>query len=359
MINNKFIDINRDDIDISTTIGNIKFNTPFINASGCWSKTYEELYNMDICQSGAYITKTMTIQPRSGNPEPRLYYDASLSINSMGLPNLGYSAYLEYAINTSNRNKPLFFSISHMNIKDTKKMLSMTAMKLQDTKIKGIEFNISCPNIIGKGQIGNDMEQFRDFLNMISESKIWDIPRDDLAIGLKMSPYFEKTQFEQVAALIKEYPRLDFITCINGIGGGMVVDIETERTCIQPNGGCGGLGGSIVKPTGLANTKTFKSLLGDKIDIIGCGGISTGADAFEYILAGASACAVGTQILKETPIVFGRLNQELISIMEKKKYNSIYQFKNKINIIEEQTIKNKEVSDLLKQQGYDLSYAMC
>lgn len=351
--------VSKSQIDISTTIGNIKLNTPFMNASGCWCKTNEELNDMNICESGAYITKTMTMQPRSGNPEPRLYYNSSLSVNSMGLPNMGYSAYMEYAINSNKRIKPLFFSISPMDYNDTKQMLSMISITLQDTNIKGIEFNISCPNIIGKSQIGYDMEQFRDFLNMISESKIWDIPRDSLAIGLKMSPYFEKSKIQQVVELITAYPRLDFITCINGIGSGLVIDVDTETTRIKPNSGCGGLGGSIVKPTGLANTRMFKSLLGDKIDIIGCGGILTGVDAFEYILSGASACAVGTQILTETLSVFGRLNQELISLMENKKYNSIYDFKNKLNITEEHTIKNKEVSDLLKQNGYDLSYAMC
>ena len=152
-----------------------------------------------------------------------------------------------------------------------------------------------------------------------------------MAFGLKMSPYFDKHQFGMVADLIKEYPRLDFITCINGIGNGLVIDTVNECSVIKPNGGCGGLGGSIVKPVGLSNVKTFKMLLGNKIDIIGCGGVSNGIDAFEYFLAGASAIAVGTQVVKESPTVFNRLNTELKQIMTDKKYSSLNDFKNKLN----------------------------
>ena len=129
-----------------------------------------------------------------------------------------------------------------------------------------------------------------------------------------------KDYAKTTADIIKEYPRLDFLTCINGIGNGLVIDSEKEETVIVPNEGRGGLGGSVVKPTGLANVKTFKRLLGDKVDIIGCGGVSNGMDAFEYFLAGASAVAVGTQLLRESPLAFGRLNQELVGIMEEKNY---------------------------------------
>ena len=320
-------------ISIETRIGNIKLNSPFINASGCYCATHMELEELNASSSGAFITKTMTMMPREGNPEPRYFHNDTLSVNSMGLPNLGYSSYVEYSLVYKHiRQKPLLFSISPMSIPDTKSMLSQLALIRNDIDIKGIEFNISCPNIIGKGQMGYDMEQLDRFLEMLSTSPINDISRNDLAIGLKMSPYFDKHQFQNTADILSKYPRLDFITCINGIGHGLVIDPLREQSVIQPNGGCGGLGGSIVKPIGLSNVKMFKSILGDKIDIIGCGGVSSGIDAFEYFLAGASAISVGTQLVKETPQVFNRLNGELIQIMKGKSYYKISDFKNKINI---------------------------
>ena len=354
--------------DISTTIGNIKLGSPFLNASGCWCYSVKDLEDMRHCQSGAYVSKTITMQPRNGNPEPRLFYDANLSVNSMGLPNMGYAAYTHYALSTKERIKPFFLSISTMDRKDTQQMMSLIAMTQSDTNVKGVEFNVSCPNIIGKGQMGYDMEQLKDFLDLLSESKLSEMSRNDMAIGLKMSPYFDKYQFQTVADIIKEYPRLDFLTCINGIGNGLVVDSEKEETVIVPNEGRGGLGGSVVKPTGLANVKTFKRLLGDKVDIIGCGGVSNGMDAFEYFLAGASAVAVGTQLLRETPLAFGRLNDELITIMEDKEYSKISEFSNKLNIDEDIKIEtqkrkeeeaNREAEQIRKRNAYDLSYAMC
>jgi len=354
--------------DISTMIGNIKLDSPFLNASGCWCYSIKELEDMRHCQSGAYVSKTITMQPRNGNREPRLFYDANLSVNSMGLPNMGYAAYTHYALTTKEREKPLFLSISTMQRKNTQQMMSMIAMTHLDTNVKGVEFNVSCPNIIGKGQMGYDMEQLKDFLDLLSESKLSELSRNDMAIGLKMSPYFDKYQFQTVADIIKEYPRLDFLTCINGLGNGLVIDTEKEESVISPNEGRGGLGGNIVKPTGLANVKTFKRLFGDKMDIIGCGGVSYGMDAFEYFLAGASAVSVGTQLLRETPLAFGRLNQELTSIMEDKNYTTISQFKNKLNkeevkIIEDHKKKEdemkREMEALRKLNAYDLSYAMC
>jgi dihydroorotate dehydrogenase (fumarate) len=354
--------------DISTTIGNIKLDSPFLNASGCWCYSIKELEDMRHCQSGAYVSKTITMQPRNGNREPRLFYDANLSVNSMGLPNLGYAAYTHYALTTKQRDKPFFLSISTMERKHTQQMMSMIAMTHLDTNVKGVEFNVSCPNIIGKGQMGYDMEQLKDFLDLLSDSKLSEISRNVMAIGLKMSPYFDKYQFQTVADIIREYPRLDFLTCINGIGNGLVVDNEKEESVIVPNDGRGGLGGSIVKPTGLANVKTFKRLLGDKVDIIGCGGVSNGMDAFEYFLAGASAVAVGTQLLRETPLAFGRLNQELTAIMEDKTYTQISEFSNKLNRDENKIIKyqqkreeetKREMEALRKRNAYDLSYAMC
>ena len=354
--------------DISTSIGNIKLGSPFLNASGCWCYSIKELEDMRHCQSGAYVSKTITIQPRNGNKEPRLFYDANLSVNSMGLPNMGYAAYTHYALTTKERVKPLFLSISTMERKDTQQMMSLIAMTQSDTNVKGVEFNVSCPNIIGKGQMGYDMKQLKDFLDLLSDSKLSEMSRNDMAIGLKMSPYFDKYQFQTVADIIKEYPRLDFLTCINGIGNGLVIDNEKEKSVIAPNDGRGGLGGSIVKPTGLANVKTFKRLLGDKMDIIGCGGVSDGMDAFEYFLAGASAVAVGTQLLRETPLAFGRLNQELITIMEDKKYTKLLDFSNKLNMDEDIRISKqkekeedieKQLEELQKRDSYDLSYAMC
>lgn len=324
-----------DNINLETHIGNIKLKNPFINASGCWCYDSNELDQLMCSDSGSFITKTITLNPRTGNSKPRYYDNTYLSINSMGLPNMGFNYYNDYNLSRQKsilyKSKPFFMSISTMNFTDTNNML----LQLQNNSfngISGIEFNISCPNIEGKGQLGYDHEQLDSFLTNLSEINLFDISRNNLAIGLKMSPYFDKYQFEQISDIIKKYPRIDFLTCINGIGRGLVVDFLNETSVIKPNNGLGGLGGSVVKPVGLSNTYQFKQIFGDKIDIVGCGGVSNAMDAFEYILSGASCVSVGTQLMKSGPQLFTRLNQDLKNIMISKKYVELNQFKNNLKI---------------------------
>ena len=325
-------------ISLETSIGNIKLDNPFFNASGCVCYSSGDLDSLLSSECGGIVTKTMTLENREGNPKPRYFHNKSLSVNSMGLPNKGFNYYHDYSKNYSyQNNKPLFFSISTMNTNDTKKMINTLCNDNcnNDCNVSGIEFNISCPNIVGKGQMGYDPQQLNDFLKEISETKLFDISRNQIAIGLKMSPYFDKYQFHSISDIIKEYPRIDFLTCINGIGSGLVIDSNNEETVINPNNGMGGLGGSIVKPTGLANVRQFKSIFGDKMDIIGCGGIEDGKDAFEYILTGANCVSVGTALVKNSPTIFTRLNRELKNIMNSKNYSSLDDFKNQLKIKEQ------------------------
>jgi len=103
---------------------------------------------------------------------------------------------------------------------------------------------------------------------------------------------------------------------------------------IKPKGGFGGIGGAYVKPTSLANVRKFRELLRPEIDIIGCGGVETGIDAFEFLLCGASAVQVGTQYAKEGPLCFGQLEEELIEVLERKGYKSIADAKGKLKVLD-------------------------
>ena len=338
-INNIIMTMKMTEPSLETFIGNIKLDNPFFNASGCWCYDDKNLNDLDLSNCGAIVTKTMSFIPRCGNPEPRYYDNTYLSVNSMGLPNMGYEYYKSYKNkryeslikfnNNQNNKKPLFFSISTIDLRCTYDMID-DIVNNELNGLSGIEFNISCPNIVGKGQMGYDTNQLKSFLTDLNDKLIFEVSRNDLAIGLKMSPYFDKHQFNMVCDIIKEFPRIDFIRCINGIGNGLVIDFLNEKSVIKPNGGLGGLGGSIVKPIGLSNVLQFKNILGDKVDIIGCGGITTSIDAFEYILSGANCVSVGTQLIRSGPSIFTRLNKDLKSIMKSKKYLCLNEFKNKL-----------------------------
>ena len=106
-----------------------------------------------------------------------------------------------------------------------------------------------------------------------------------------------------------------------------------DVVAIKPNEGRGGIGGGAIKPIGLANVQQFYKLLGNKIDIIGCGGIIDGQDAFEYILCGATAIQIGTQYIKEGERCFKRVSWELEKIMMSKGCTKISDFKGRLRYL--------------------------
>ena len=301
---------------LKSTLCGEELDNCLMNASGCLCRTKEELFYLDESSSGGMVTKTSTYEPRNGNEEPRYWHNDNLSINSMGLPNEGVESYLSMSNFVS---KPYFLSVSAGCINQD----LLTIVQSTYKNIKGVEINVSCPNLIGKSQIDYNFNNFDEFLRKLFQEE-YDVP-----IGLKLSPYFSNEQFGKAADIINDYP-ISFLTTVNGLGNGLVIDYETERPVIKPNNGLGGIGGNIIKPIGLSNTYKMSQLT--KCDIIGCGGITTGQDAFEYILAGASAVQIGTQLVREKYGVFDRINKELKDIMEKKGYDTIYDFKGGLKI---------------------------
>ncbi|HIH42402.1 TPA: dihydroorotate oxidase [Candidatus Woesearchaeota archaeon] len=306
-----------------TSIAGFQLHNYLFNASGPRCMTLEELIALGESRSSVILSKSCTLLPREGNPEPR-YFDLPLgSINSMGLPNLGYKKYVEFAPLLRRYNKPYFVSVSGLSLADNITMISELS---EVPEIDAFELNLSCPNVIGKPQIGYDFEQTKQVLDEVM--KITKKP-----FGVKLPPYFDFVHFEEMAKILNKH-NIAFVTCINSIGNGLFVDADTEKAVIKPKGGFGGLGGEYVKPTALANVKKFYELLRKDIAIIGVGGIASGMDAFEFLLCGASAVQIATAYQKEGTAVFARIEKEFIEFLEKKEYNSLSEAKGKLKIYE-------------------------
>lgn len=308
-------------VDLSTQIAEIPFQNYLFNASGPRCTTETELVALGHSAAGAIMTKSCTILPREGNAEPRYQSLPFGAIQSMGLPNLGYQAYIEMLPRLKKCNKPIIVSISGFSIADNTKMVSA----FQQSEADLIEVNLSCPNIEGKPQVGYDFEQTRQVLTILCQL-------GDKPLGLKLPPYFDFSHFYEISKIINDFP-IKFITCINSVGNTLVIDAETESAIIKPKGGFGGLCGDYIKPIGLANVRAFRQLLPQSIDIIGVGGISTGTDAFEYLLAGASAVQIATCYEKEGIECFSRISNELANLMAKKGYQNINEVKGKLKLI--------------------------
>lgn len=324
-------------MDISTTIANIKLESCILNASGCWCTTEDELNKLLESRTGAIVSKSSTVETRQGNPEPRLYInDPYGSINSMGVPNKGFKFYTDYGNNIDvNNKKPFIQSILPFSHDDLKQIITYINDNSKNHKL--IELNLSCPNLINKSIVAYDYKTFEEYLEILDNLK-----SDKLIFGIKLPPYYHEHEFETVSNLILKFPVIKFVTCINSVVNGLLIDVENEETAIHPKNGLGGIGGIYCKPTALANVYQFSKRIGHTVDIIGCGGVNTAMDIFEHILAGACAVQVGTLLMKKGPGVFHGLNKQLQNIMQIKEYTNITEFKGKL--------RNKKTSEKTVEQ---------
>jgi dihydroorotate dehydrogenase (fumarate) len=295
-----------------------------MNASGVHCMTTEELDELSTSAAGAFITKSATLEHRAGNPEPR-YFDVPLgSINSMGLPNNGLRYYLDYVSKKQQTTTtPIFFSIAGMSVAEDLAMLK----QIQESDFSGItELNLSCPNVPGKPQVAYDFEETEHILK--EAFAFFKKP-----LGIKLPPYFDLVHFDQMAAILNQFP-LAYVNSINSIGNGLFIDPTTESVVVKPKNGFGGIGGEYVKPTALANVRAFYTRLKPEIKIIGTGGIRNGQDAFEHLLCGATLLQIGTELHKEGPSIFARIEKELAAIMAEKGYQTIAEFRGKLKAID-------------------------
>ena len=309
-------------INVQTSFAGLTLDTCIYNASGPWCTTRADLEGIGGSAAGAILTKSATLERRAGNPSPRYVETPLGSINSMGLPNEGYQFYADLAPDLQAYNKPYLLSVAGLSLENNLHMLKA----LNEVEhIDAIELNLSCPNVPGKPQTGYDFERTQEVLE-----KATALCRHPL--GVKLPPYFDLIHFEQMAAILNQYP-IQFVTCVNSIGNGLVIDVDLEQVVIKPKGGFGGIGGDYIKPTALANVRQFYLLLRDDIAVIGCGGVKTGSDVFEHLLCGATAVQVGTQYHREGPDCFLRLTQELKTLMEEKGYEDLAAVRGKLKVL--------------------------
>lgn len=306
---------------LSTTLRGITFKNCLMNAAGVLCMSSEELQQVIDSQAATFVTKTATLQPRTGNPEPR-YFDFGVnSINSMGLPNYGIDYYLDFLKSECEAwQSTRFLSISPLQSSDLPELLA----RIRQANFKGfVELNLSCPNVPGKPQTAYDFEQTRQLLTTAFE--LYDAP-----LGVKLPPYFDLVHFDQAAAIFNEFP-LAFVNCINSLGNG--VHINDLSMSIAPKDGFGGIGGACIKPTALANVHAFYQRLNPSIAIIGTGGVTTGRDVFEHILCGATLVQVGTALHQEGSGVFERLLRELQDEMTRYGFASFDDFRGKVGYL--------------------------
>ena len=273
--------------NLTIHIGNTSFENPIWVASGTFGYGTEAPELIDVNQLGAIVTKSITRQPREGNPPPRIVETASGMINSIGLSNIGVEKYIKKLL-------PIYEGLSTkiiMNIAGTDIQEYVEIMEMVESvssAIAGYEINISCPNIKKGGmEFGVDCEmtaKLTETLRGITER----------LLIMKLSPNVSDIVSIGLSA---ENAGADAVSAINTVVG-MSINAKTGVSDIFTT--YGGLSGPAIKPIGLvAVHKLYQQL---SIPIIGIGGIVSGEDAVEYMLAGATAVQVGTANFRDPGI---------------------------------------------------------
>jgi len=265
-------------VDISIRIGRLKLNNPVMVASGTFGYGEELSQLIDLSKLGAVVTKTITLNPSRGNPMPRTIESASGLLNSIGLENQGIDHFLKNKIPFLDKVRTkVFVSIAGESAKEFKKL---TGILDKERAVDGIELNISCPNIKGKTRlIAQDPKATFKVVKAVRNTT-------KKAVITKLSP--NVTDIVKIAQAA-EGAGADALSLINTVYG-MSIDVETRRPNLASV--FGGLSGPAIKP--IALYMVYQVAQRVKLPLIGIGGIMTTDDALEFIIAGATAVAVGT-----------------------------------------------------------------
>ena len=265
-------------MDLKVQIGNRTLPNPVGVASGTFGYGQEYAPLTDLDQLGAIYTKAVTVEPRPGNPLPRLVETPAGMINSIGLANVGVEGFIKEKIPfLETLNCPAILNVAGSTEEDYARVISR--VDDQDA-VWGYEVNISCPNVKHGGlAFGTDPVQVERLTKSLR--KLTAKP-----LIMKLTPNVTDIT---VIARAAEAGGADAVSAINTVTG-MVVDIHKRKPAIPAV--TGGMSGPAVRPVGVA--AVWKISKAVSIPVIGLGGILTWEHAVEYLLAGADAIQIGT-----------------------------------------------------------------
>ncbi|RJQ21231.1 MAG: dihydroorotate dehydrogenase [Nitrospiraceae bacterium] len=264
-------------LNLNTGLGRLKLKNPVMTASGTfgYGKEYSEF--IDLNKLGAIVVKGISLRPMKGNPEPRICETPCGMLNAIGLQNVGLKGFIKQQLPYLRKlETKIIVNVLGNSIDEYCEL----AEKLDGTGINAIELNVSCPNVKKGGIVfGTDPKNFGELIKCVRR-------KTTLPLISKLSPNVTDIK---LFARIAEDSGSDIISLINTITG-MSIDIKTRKPRLANI--TGGLSGPAIRPVAVRMVREcYKTV---RIPIIGMGGIISAEDAVEFILAGASAVAVGT-----------------------------------------------------------------
>jgi dihydroorotate dehydrogenase (NAD+) catalytic subunit len=283
-------------VDLSVRTGPVTFANPIFTASGTWGYGLDFLDLVDPAELGGVVTKTITVEPRAGNPQPRVRELPHGMLNSIGLENVGLAAFVREKLpQLRERRVRVIVSLAG---REEVEFATMIRELSRHGGWDAVELNLSCPNVAHGGlDFGTD----RDCVARITQLSRTALPTDK-ALWVKLTP--NVTSIAQLAQAA-ERAGADAVTCINTVLG-LAVDLK-ERRPVFPRG-TAGYSGPAILPIALA--KVWEVAQAVSLPIIGVGGITCVDDVLSFLVVGASGVQVGTQLFAE-PDLGNRLVGEL------------------------------------------------
>lgn len=270
-------------VPLGVTLGALRLKNPVLTASGTSGYGVDLLPHVDIAGLGGIVCKSLSLRPREGNPPHRLAETPSGMINSIGLQNIGVDAFVQEKLPLLRRHDVAVIA----NIfGETVEEFSQLAARLETAAgLAAIELNISCPNTERGGvEFGVDPDATARVTAAVRAST-------RLPVIVKLSP--NVTDITVIARAAQD-AGADILSLVNTFFG-MAVDVERRRPVLSS--GSGGLSGPAIRP--LAVHLVHRVARAVRLPLIGIGGIRSGRDALEFLMAGASAVQVGTATFTE------------------------------------------------------------
>lgn len=266
-------------VDLSVRVGSLRLEAPVMTASGTAGHGDELARHVDLSRLGAVVVKSLSADPWPGNPAPRVHQTPAGMVNSVGLQGPGVAPWLQAELPALlSTGAKVVASIWGRTVADYER--AAEALADAPEQVVAIEVNLSCPNLDGGAHLfAHDPA---DTAEVLRATAVLDRPR-----WAKLSPNTDR--LVQVAEAAGE-AGAEAVTLVNTVMG-MVIDVETRRPKL--GGGGGGLSGPAIHPIAVRAVHDVHAAL-PELPIVGVGGVATGVDAVELMLAGASAVQVGT-----------------------------------------------------------------
>ena len=270
--------MNRDESFLNVNIGGIQMRNPVMTASGTFGYGSEYANFVDLNQLGAIAVKGITNEPWAGHPMERIIETPSGMLNAIGLQNVGVDSFISHKLPyLRDFNVPVIANVSGKTVEE---YLTVSRKLTSAVGVAGLELNISCPNLdCGGMSFGINADSAADLVRQVRENT-------HLPIVVKLSP--NVTDITVIARAVED-AGADAISAINTLLG-MAIDAETRQPVLANV--TGGLSGPAIKPVALRMVWEISKSV--SIPVIGMGGIINTTDAVEFLIAGASAVAVGT-----------------------------------------------------------------